>query len=94
MSATFTPTFAKLPAAQQRLWPELHPSVELGFVLYGGTAISLQIGHRRSVDFDFFTEKPLGKPALHRSFAFMRSAAVLQDAQDTLVVLTSGRPGV
>lgn len=94
MSATFTPNFAKLPAAQQRLWPELRPSVELGFVLYGGTAISLQIGHRRSVDFDCFTEKPLDKPALRRAFAFMRSAAVLQDAQDTLVVLTSGRPGV
>lgn len=94
MSATFTPTFAKLPAAQQRLWPELRPSVELGFVLYGGTAISLQIGHRRSVDFDFFTEKPLDKPALRRRFTFMRSAAVLQDAQDTLVVLSSGRAGV
>jgi hypothetical protein len=92
--ATFTPNFTKLPAAQQRLWPELRPSVELGFVLYGGTAISLQLGHRRSVDFDFFTEEPLDKPALRRSFAWMRSATVLQDAKDTLVVLTSKKSGV
>src|SRR6266704_482909 len=36
---TLTPRFAKLPAAQRRLWPRLRPSVSLGFVLYGGTAV-------------------------------------------------------
>lgn len=29
------------------------------FYLAGGTAIALQIGHRRSIDFDLFTGKPL-----------------------------------
>ncbi|MFA6570068.1 MAG: nucleotidyl transferase AbiEii/AbiGii toxin family protein [Bacteroidota bacterium] len=29
------------------------------FYLAGGTAIALQIGHRRSIDFDLFTTKPL-----------------------------------
>ncbi len=29
------------------------------FYLVGGTALALQIGHRRSVDFDLFSEKPL-----------------------------------
>ncbi len=29
------------------------------FYLVGGTALALQIGHRRSVDFDFFSEKKL-----------------------------------
>jgi len=28
---------------------------ELGFYLAGGTALALIFGHRRSVDFDFFT---------------------------------------
>ena len=31
------------------------------FYLVGGTAIALQIGHRRSIDFDMFTPKPFGK---------------------------------
>ncbi len=31
------------------------------FYLVGGTAISLQIGHRRSIDFDLFTDKPINK---------------------------------
>jgi hypothetical protein len=30
-----------------------------GFYLVGGTALALQIGHRISVDFDFFSEKSL-----------------------------------
>ena len=31
------------------------------FYLVGGTAIALQLGHRRSIDFDLFTEKTLNK---------------------------------
>ena len=30
------------------------------FYLVGDTAIALQIGHRRSIDFDLFTPKPFG----------------------------------
>lgn len=29
------------------------------FCLVGGTALALQLGHRRSIDFDFFTDKKL-----------------------------------
>lgn len=43
-----------LPTSQQEVWPELSDIKKLGFVLYGGTAIALQLGHRISVDFDFF----------------------------------------
>ena len=45
MIKTFTPKMEILPPAQQRLWPELSPSGDLGFVLYGGTAIALQWAH-------------------------------------------------
>jgi hypothetical protein len=31
---------------------------ELGFYLAGGTALALQIGHRESIDLDFFTPNP------------------------------------
>ncbi len=37
-------------------------TAELGFYLAGGTAIALHLGHRRSVDFDWFTEEPLEDP--------------------------------
>lgn len=33
-----------------------------GFVLHGGTALALRIGHRMSEDFDWFCDKPLREP--------------------------------
>ncbi|MCL2139441.1 MAG: nucleotidyl transferase AbiEii/AbiGii toxin family protein [Treponema sp.] len=35
-----------------------------GFYLVGGTAVALYIGHRRSIDFDLFTEKKLNRSRL------------------------------
>lgn len=48
-----------LPPAQQAIWPELRPAPGLGYCLYGGTAIALRLGHRFSIDFDFFSARPL-----------------------------------
>ena len=48
----FAPKLAALPTAQQALWPSLS-QVPTGFVLYGGTALALRLGHRQSVDFDY-----------------------------------------
>ena len=46
MSRAFQVHWEILPEAQRRLWPELRPTVQLGLVLYGGTAIALRLGHR------------------------------------------------
>jgi len=89
--ASLAPRFAKLPPAQLRLWPAFRPSVSLGFVLYGGTAVSLHLGHRRSADFDFFHDRPLDRDAIRRAFLFMRPAETLQETTDALVVLVPGK---
>jgi hypothetical protein len=47
-----SPHLESLPEPQQRLWPELKDTPKT-FVLYGGTAIALYLGHRQSEDFDF-----------------------------------------
>lgn len=83
----FTPRLSTLPFAQRQLWPALRPAPSLGLVLYGGTAIAVRLGHRPSIDFDFFTDQPLDKPALFDAFPFLRQATVLQDAPDALTVL-------
>ena len=85
--ANFQPHMEILPAAQQRLWPELSPTRALGFTLYGGTAIALRLGHRTSVDFDFFSEKALDRSAIGAAFPFMAHATVLQDERNALSVL-------
>lgn len=89
MSHFFTPHMEILPAAQKQLWPHLQMAAKLGFVLYGGTAIALRLGHRTSVDFDFFTEKPLDKPLLQTAFPFVKKAQLLQDQLNTLTLLIS-----
>lgn len=93
MNRFFHPHREILPPAQQRLWPLLQPAAGLGFVLYGGTAIALRIGHRQSVDFDFFSERPLDRVALLKAFPFLGQATVLQDAPDSLGVLVEDAMG-
>src|SRR5262245_60249590 len=54
MPKRFDPRLDILPDAQRELWPQLSAAPRLSFVLYGGTAVALHLGHRQSVDFDFF----------------------------------------
>jgi hypothetical protein len=77
MTTEFAPRLDILPPAQARLWDEL-AEVPEQFVLYGGTAIALQLGHRASEDFDFFFGHALDPDALLPQFAFLRGAQVTQ----------------
>lgn len=81
------PRWEILPPAQREIWPQLAASVNLGLVLYGGTAVALRLGHRTSVDFDFFTEKLLNRAELSSQFQFLAQSEVIQDRPDTLTVL-------
>ncbi len=86
---TFSPRLDILPAVQRKLWPELRPVQKLGFVLYGGTAIALRLGHRQSVDFDFFSSRPVDREALRQSLPFLRATTVRQDSRNTFEVATA-----
>src|SRR5262249_33223187 len=86
MPRRFEPKTSILPKAQQEIWPLLAAAPGLCFVLYGGTAVALHLGHRTSVDFDFFRTEPLDKDVIRARFPFVPDATVLQDAPDTLVV--------
>jgi hypothetical protein len=87
MPECFEPKTAILPKAQQEIWPLLAPAPGLSFVLYGGTAVALYLGHRISVDFDFFRSAPLDKKEIEASFTFMRDARTIQEDENTLVVI-------
>ena len=87
MPRAFEPKLAHLPPAQRQIWPQLAPAPGLSFVLYGGTAVALQLGHRVSIDFDFFSAEPLDKAALATRFAFMPAARTIQENENTLVTV-------
>ncbi len=78
MTSAFKPCMNVLPQAQQRLWPNLGLTTKSGFVLYGGTAIALRLGHRSSVDFDFFSNVSLDREAISKACPFVaRFTAIL-----------------
>lgn len=86
---TFTPRLDALPAAQRQLLPDLRNVQNLGYVLYGGTAIALRLGHRQSVDFDFFTSRKVNQEALRKVLPFLKDTRVRQDSLNTFEVATA-----
>ncbi len=76
-----------LPDMQRVLLPGFAPLQRLGYVLYGGTAIALQLGHRSSIDFDFFSDRPMDRAALVGALPLLGDALVVQDEISTWTVL-------
>lgn len=83
-AGTLTPDLGMLPAAARRLWPELG-STPAQFVLYGGTALALRLGHRRSEDFDFFSSSGFDGERVLRETAYLAGAGVADRDPKTLV---------
>lgn len=80
------PRVDRLPSAQQRLWRELGDTPR-DFVLYGGTALALRLGHRQSVDFDFFSSSHVDSARVLREVSYLQGAEVVQRSPDTLTCL-------
>lgn len=78
-----------LPAAQRALWTS-GLQVPPQFVLYRGTALALRLGHRQSLDFDFFSATGFSPEDLLRRLPFARAATLLQSAPNTLTMITGG----
>ena len=63
------------------------------FYLAGGTALALQLGHRDSVDFDFFSEKDINTQELFehvRECLTGHTVLKIQEESNTLTVLVDG----
>lgn len=84
MRSVFVPHLELLPGEQRSLWPGLRPFLAQGFVLYGGTAVSLRLGHRTSVDFDFFTDLHLDKSAVTTVLTGLGTVLTILDRPNTL----------
>jgi len=88
----FKPHFEALPSPQKKLWNELAEAPKQ-FVLYGGTALGLRLGHRQSVDFDFFSSEVVAPEDLLGQLGMLRGARILQSAGQSLtVVVERGGP--
>jgi len=89
----FQPCLEILPRAQRVLWDELRHTPE-HFTLYGGTALALRLGHRESVDFDFFSPEPFEADRIIKEIHYLDGAEQRAVAKNTLtcVVDRGGGP--
>jgi len=85
---TLKPHLEILSESQLALWTELS-DVPRDFVLYGGTALALRLGHRMSVDFDFFSNRGFAPDELERKILFLKKGERIQSSTDTLVSLVN-----
>jgi hypothetical protein len=82
----FKPNLSILPQPQRQLWAELRNTPKT-FVLYGGTALALRLGHRQSDDFDFFSNLPFHANALRDSVPYLKNAEMTQFQDNTLTAI-------
>jgi Nucleotidyl transferase AbiEii toxin, Type IV TA system len=88
----FSPHLEILPPPQRTLWNELS-EVPREFVLYGGTALALHLGHRNSVDFDFFGSRALDFSQIEQGISFLNGANIIQREKNTLsAIVDRGGP--
>jgi hypothetical protein len=78
-----------LPPAHAPYGLNLRRSADIP-LLYGGTAVALYLGHRESMDFDFFTNRAFQPDELFADYRFLRDSEVFQSQPNTLTVLTAG----
>jgi hypothetical protein len=83
------PMISILPESQADLWSRLGDIPE-AFVLYGGTALALRLGHRQSLDFDFFAADGFSAAGLLGDLGWLGRLDVVDMEQDTLVVTEPG----
>jgi len=82
----FKPNLSILPGPQKQLWVELRDTPKT-FVLYGGTALALRLGHRQSEDFDFFSNKSFQPTSLRTSIPYLKHAEMTQFQENTLTAI-------
>lgn len=80
---TFEPQLKMLALPQLAMWNELDSTPPV-FVLYGGTGLSVQFGHRPSEDFDFFSSYPFDPSELLRAIPYLKDATPIEHAESTL----------
>ena len=73
----------------KKIWDKIHKFEDIkDFYLAGGTSLALQIGHRISVDLDFFSDNPIKKTLLKDLEDFFeKPIEVIVKSQNELTVI-------
>lgn len=72
------------PEAERTLLELQEQSILRDFYLAGGTGLALQLGHRRSIDLDFFSDKNFDEDALLREVDGLQDVSLVEKDKRTL----------
>lgn len=77
---------------QLEIWPRLNFLASQGIYLAGGTALALQLGHRTSVDFDFYSQPHFESADLYKQIESVFSKEIERTLmeEDTLFCTVKG----
>ncbi|OGK15034.1 hypothetical protein A2690_02895 [Candidatus Roizmanbacteria bacterium RIFCSPHIGHO2_01_FULL_39_12b] len=81
------PYLGQLNDARQQVFKKL-ASFSKDYVLAGGTAIMLQIGHRESYDFDCFSAKPFSENFTRKVIKIFNGAIKTNETDEVITFLT------
>ena len=87
------PNLSILLPAQVDLWSKLGQTPN-HFVLYGGTGLALRLGHRESIDFDFFSHEEFEPNRLFNKIPYLLDQEILSTDKNTLDALVTTSQGV
>jgi predicted nucleotidyltransferase component of viral defense system len=80
-----------LDKKQELILPKLSFLKKSGFYLAGGTALALQIKHRRSVDFDLYNPDQFNPEKILLKFQKQaQNVSLIQRSEDTLIIKLNG----
>lgn len=82
---TITPHMETLPAVAQSIWPQLGRTAEHDWILYGETALAVQLGHRQTSQITFLSDDTVDHAEVHRVLPIIEQA----ERTDTGYLLTS-----
>ena len=91
MSSTFFPQALPTRTAHLlQLFEEKQPGFLTQFYLSGGTALSLQLGHRESEDLDFFSEQPFQPQDIEQQIRILGTLSQTELEKGTLNTFLGG----
>lgn len=80
-----------LDRKRRKILSQLSFLKKYGFYMAGGTALSLELCHRKSLDFDFYTPKKFDNRKLLREIEEkFKEVVLIQSAEQTLIVMING----
>ncbi len=86
---TLFPHLEMVPETHRRIWSRLAALTPMGFTLYGGTAVVLQLGNRQAKDLTFYSARPFVLDNLYAALPCLEGCSVEANKTNRFIARTT-----